>query len=142
MRVRRSSSSYSAAGKEWIVIGDENYGEGSSREHAAMEPRFRGCRVIIARSFARIAETNLKRQGILPLYFADPADYEKVRATDKVSVRGLADLAPAGGLTVVLTHEDGTEETFPATHTLSEAQVTWFTAGSALNAMKERQGTA
>ncbi len=129
---------YAEAGRSWVVIGDENYGEGSSREHAAMEPRFRGCRAVIARSFARIAETNLKRQGILPLYFEDPADYEKVRETDRVSIRGLAGLAPGSKVTVVLRHEDGSEDALPAVHTLSEAQIEWFRAGSALNAMRKR----
>jgi aconitate hydratase len=126
---------------EWVVIGDENYGEGSSREHAAMEPRHRGCRAVIARSFARIAETNLKRQGILPLLFADGADYDLIRETDRVAVRGLDALAPDSRIDVVLTHEDGTEDVFAATHTLSEAQVEWFKAGSALNAMRARLGT-
>ena len=133
---------YAEKSVRWIVIGDENYGEGSSREHAAMEPRHRGGRVILARSFARIAETNLKRQGILPLWFANPADYEKIRETDRVSIRGLGDLAVGKPLTVVVKHEDGTEESFPAKQTLSEAQLDWFKAGSALNAMRARHGTA
>jgi aconitate hydratase A / 2-methylisocitrate dehydratase len=129
---------YAADGVEWVVIGDENYGEGSSREHAAMEPRHRGCRAILARSFARIAETNLKRQGILALWFTNTADYDLVREADRVSIRGLTTLAPDSAITVVLTHEDGTEHEFAARHTLSEAQVEWFKAGSALNAMRAR----
>ena len=129
---------YAEAGRQWVVIGDENYGEGSSREHAAMEPRFRGCRAVIARSFARIAETNLKRQGILPLWFADGADYDLVRETDRVAITGLVGIAPESRVTVVLAHEDGTEDRFEATHSLSAAQVEWFEAGSALNAMKGR----
>jgi aconitate hydratase len=131
---------YAERNQPWIAIGDENYGEGSSREHAAMEPRHRGARAIIARSFARIAETNLKRQGILPLTFKDPADYEKVRVDDRISIRGLEELAPGSELTLVLTHADGSEETTVVVHSLSEAQVEWFKAGSALNAMKARRG--
>ena len=126
---------YAEKGVQWVVIGDENYGEGSSREHAAMEPRHRGCRAVIARSFARIAETNLKRQGILPLLFADGADYELIRESDRVAITELEGIAPESRVTVVLVHEDGTEDRFQATHTLSAAQVEWFKAGSALNAM-------
>jgi aconitate hydratase len=133
---------YAEAGQRWVAIGDENYGEGSSREHAAMEPRHRGARAIIARSFARIAETNLKRQGILPLWFKDPADYEKIQLKDRISIVGLSELAPGSELTVIMAHEDGTEDRATVTHTLSDAQVEWFKAGSALNAMKSRQGSA
>ncbi len=129
---------YAEKGVQWIVVADENYGEGSSREHAAMEPRHRGCRAIIARSFARIAETNLKRQGILPLWFANAADYYLVQEKDRVSTRGLTDLAPGSAITVMLTHEDGSTDEVGATHSLSEAQVEWFKAGSALNAMRNR----
>ncbi|MHC4470417.1 MAG: aconitate hydratase [Planctomycetota bacterium] len=128
---------YGQQGVQWVVIGDENYGEGSSREHAAMEPRHRGCRAVIARSFARIAETNLKRQGILPLWFAVAADYDLIRETDRVAVKGLGGLAPDSTVTVALTHEDGTEDAFAVRHTLSAAQVEWFKAGSALNAMRK-----
>lgn len=124
---------YKKAGLSWIAVGDENYGEGSSREHAAMEPRHLGARAVIARSFARIHETNLKKQGVLPLVFANPADYDKIQAKDRVSITGLRDLGPGSQVTVKLTHEDGTSESFPANHTLSEAQVQWFRAGSALN---------
>jgi len=131
---------YSEKGQEWVAIGDENYGEGSSREHAAMEPRHRGARAIIARSFARIAETNLKRQGILALTFADPAEYEKIGVDDRISIRGLADLAPGSTLTVAMKHPDGSEDEATVNHTLSDAQVEWFKAGSALNAMKTGQG--
>ncbi|MEN8148288.1 MAG: aconitate hydratase [Planctomycetota bacterium] len=131
---------YAERGQEWVAIGDENYGEGSSREHAAMEPRHRGARAIVARSFARIAETNLKRQGILPLKFDDPADYEKILLDDRISVRGLADLAPGSKLSVVIAHADGTEDETTVSHTLSDAQVEWFKAGSALNAMKTKLG--
>ncbi len=124
---------YKAEGYGWISVGDENYGEGSSREHAAMCPRHLGARAVIVRSFARIHETNLKKQGVLPLSFADPSDYEKVRGDDRVAVTGLTALAPGVPLTVVLTHADGTEDSFEACHTMSDQQISWFQAGSALN---------
>ncbi|MCA9522207.1 MAG: aconitate hydratase [Myxococcales bacterium] len=124
---------YKEAGYNWVMIGDENYGEGSSREHAAMEPRFMGCKAIIARSFARIAETNLKKQGVLPLTFVDPADYDKVREDDRVAIRGLAGLAPGSKLTCELTHTDGNVERFELVHSMSPTQIDWFKAGSALN---------
>jgi aconitate hydratase len=127
---------YKAQGVGWIAVGDENYGEGSSREHAAMEPRYLGGLVVLVRSFARIHEANLKKQGMLPLTFADPADYDKVRADDRVDVLGLADLAPDRPVTVRLCHMDGTIDEFEATHTYSHEQIAWFRAGSALNAMR------
>ncbi|MFP5308544.1 MAG: aconitate hydratase [Actinomycetes bacterium] len=129
-------------GQEFVVFGDENFGEGSSREHAAMEPRFRGARAVIVRSFARIHETNLKKQGILPLTFVDPADYEKVRVDDRVSIVGLADLAPGREVTVVLEHADGTTEQIATKHTCSEEQLEWIRAGSALNLIRQREGAA
>jgi aconitate hydratase len=129
---------YKGAGIEWLAIGDDNYGEGSSREHAAMEPRFMGGRAVLARSFARIAEANLKKQGVLPLTFADPADYERIRADDVVDVDGLSALAPGSSVTVVLRHSDGTTDTFPANHTLSAEHIEWFKAGSALNLLARR----
>ena len=101
---------YKGAGITWIAVGDENWGEGSSREHAAMEPRYMGGKAILVRSFARIHEANLKKQGVLPLTFADPADYDKVRVDDTVDVMGLASLAPGSQVTVVLHHADGTSE--------------------------------
>jgi aconitate hydratase len=127
---------YKARGLRWAVVGDANYGEGSSREHAAMEPRWLGCAAVIVRSFARIAETNLKKQGVLPLTFADPADYEKVQEDDRVSVLGLAELAPRQSLRVALTHADGTRDEFEVKHTLNPDQIAWFKAGSALNVLK------
>ena len=114
--------------------GRSYYGEGSSREHAAMEPRFLNVRVILAKSFARIHETNLKKQGMLALTFADKADYDKIQEHDLLSVIGLPDFAPGRNLTVVLHHEDGTKESFEAQHTYNEQQIAWFRAGSALNA--------
>ncbi|MBW3663045.1 MAG: aconitate hydratase [Actinobacteria bacterium] len=127
-------------GVEWVVFGDENFGEGSSREHAAMEPRFRGCRAIIVRSFARIHETNLKKQGVLPLTFADPSDYDLIQQHDRVSILGLADLAPGRPVRVVLQHADGSTDEIETTHTLSEEQIAWFRAGSALNLIRQQQG--
>ncbi len=127
---------YKAEGYGWAVVGDENYGEGSSREHAAMSPRYLGCRVVIARSFARIHETNLKKQGILPLWFVNPADYDKVQEKDRVSVLGLAQLAPGKRVTVVFHHADGTEDRVETEHTLSAEQIEWFKAGSALNRLR------
>lgn len=123
------------SGKFWAVVGDENYGEGSSREHAAMCPRFMGCGAVIVRSFARIHETNLKKQGVLPLRFNDPSDYEKVKEGDIVSLAGLTELAPGSLVTVTLRHEDGSEDTFECSHTCSESQVKWFWAGAALNTL-------
>ncbi len=125
--------SYKANGTDWCVIGDDNYGEGSSREHAAMEPRHLGCRMVLTRSFARIHETNLKKQGVLPLTFVDPADYDRVQEKDQASVLGLADLKPGKNLTVRLTHDDGSTESFEVAHTLSNIQIEWFKYGSALN---------
>ena len=134
--VPATARAYKAGGLRWVVVGDENYGEGSSREHAAMEPRHLGCAAVIVRSFARIHETNLKKQGILPLTFADPADYDKVLEDDKISITGLAGLAPGKPLTVVLKHADGTTDEFKVDHTLTAEQITWFKAGSALNKIK------
>ncbi|MEO5840189.1 MAG: aconitate hydratase [Acidimicrobiales bacterium] len=129
---------YHQAGQGWIVIGDENLGEGSSREHAAMEPRYRGAKAVITRSFARIHEANLKKQGILPLTFADPSDYDIIGEDDRVSIVGLADLNPNDPLTVLVTKADGTTESFVANHTMSEEQIGWFRAGSALNIIRQQ----
>jgi aconitate hydratase len=129
---------YKAEGLRWVVVGDENYGEGSSREHAAMSPRLLGCAAVLVRSFARIHEANLKKQGVLPLTFADPADFEKVQETDRVSVAGLAGLAPGRPLRVVLHHADGRDDEISAKHTLNDEQIRWFRAGSALNLLARR----
>src|SRR5690606_33042376 len=110
---------YKAKGIDWVVFGEENYGEGSSREHAAMSPRFLGGRAVIVKSFARIHETNLKKQGLLPLHFVNPADYDKVREDDKVAITGLAGFAPGKNLTVTLTHADGTQDSFEVSHTFN-----------------------
>ncbi len=133
--------SYKASGQGWISVGDENYGEGSSREHAAMSPRFLGARAVLVRSFARIHETNLKKQGVLPLTFADAADYDKIRQDDRIAISGLTKLAPGTALTVALSHADGTTETFAANHTMSASQIAWFQAGSTLNALAARKAS-
>jgi aconitate hydratase len=126
-------------GQPWVAVGDENYGEGSSREHAAMEPRFRGARAIFARSFARIHETNLKKQGLLPLTFSDPDTYDHIGEHDTISIVGLADLAPDAPVPCRIHHPDGSVEEFTTTHTFSEDQIAWFRAGSALNLIRARQ---
>lgn len=124
---------YQKAGKGWIIVGDENYGEGSSREHAAMSPRFLGCSAVVARSFARIHETNLKKQGVLALHFATPSDYDKIREDDLVDITGLNDLAPGKPVTMTLKHKDGSKEVVSLKHTYNAEQLKWFRAGSALN---------
>ena len=115
-----------------------NMGEGSSREHAAMEPRFRGAKVIITRSFARIHEANLKKQGVLPLTFADPADYDKIGEDDRLSFADLAGLAPNVPVAVTVTPASGDSWTFQANHTFSDEQIEWFKAGSALNIIRKQ----
>jgi aconitate hydratase len=130
---------YKAEGLRWVAVGDENYGEGSSREHAAMSPRLLGAAAVIVRSFARIHETNLKKQGLLPLRFADAADYEKVKEGDRVSILGLRELRPGGPLRAVFRHSDGSEDTVSVIHTLSAEQIEWFRAGSALNLLRQQQ---
>jgi len=130
---------YKQEGLRWVVIGDENYGEGSSREHAAMCPRHLGAAAVIVRSFARIHESNLKKQGVLPLTFTDPADYEKAREQDRMSVLGLSSLAPDRNLDVRLLHADGSEDSFEVAHSLNEEQIEWFHAGSALNLLREQR---
>lgn len=151
---------YKSKGIRWVAIGDENYGEGSSREHAALEPRHLGGYAVIVKSFARIHETNLKKQGVLPLTFANAADYDKVsceissalitvtqwnvslgafqiQPTDKVSILGLNSFAPGKQLTAEIKHADGKSEKIQLNHSFNDLQITWFKAGSALNRMKE-----
>ena len=127
------AKAYKAQGIPSIVVAEENYGEGSSREHAAMEPRFLNVRVILAKSFARIHETNLKKQGMLALTFKDKQDYDKVREDDRISVEGLEHFTPGQPLEVIVKHTDGTIDTFEALHTYNDMQIGWFKAGSALN---------
>ncbi|OLE38909.1 MAG: aconitate hydratase [Candidatus Rokubacteria bacterium 13_1_20CM_2_70_7] len=123
-----------AKGQQWMVVGGENYGEGSSREHAAMSPRYLGCAAVLVRSFARIHETNLKKQGILPLTFADPRDYDRIEQNDRVSIVGLHALEPGKPVTVRIKKPDGRVEEIRANHTMTREQIAWFRAGSALNA--------
>ncbi len=122
---------YKMANRGWVVVGDENYGEGSSREHAAMEPRYLGCRAVLAKSFARIAETNLKQQGVLPLWFVDALSYEKIQQEDEVSLV-VEDLVVEQEVYIQLNHVDGSQETFPMKHTLTAEQIEWWKAGSKL----------
>ncbi len=136
--VNAVARAYNAAGVGWVAVGDENYGEGSSREHAAMELRHLGGLVVVARSFARIAETNLKKQGLLALTFSDAAHYDLVGQTDRLSVLGLAEIAPSRALELRIDHADGSADTVPVNHTYTDAQIAWFRAGSALNMISGR----
>ena len=136
--VPATQRAYKAAGIGSIVIGDENYGEGSSREHAAMEPRHLGVRAILVKSFARIHETNLKKQGMLALTFANKEDYDKVQEDDNIDITGLNDFAPGRSLTVVLNHNDGTSDSIIVNHTYNEQQIEWFKAGGALNIIRQK----
>ena len=129
----RIARQYKADGVRWVVIGDDNYGEGSSREHAALSPRLLGGAAIIARSFARIHESNLKKQGLLPLTFQDRDDYDLVREDDRISLTGLSDLAPGKPVHCTVTHADGTTDELELDHSFGAKQVEWFRAGSALN---------
>jgi len=132
---------YKASGLGSVVVGDENYGEGSSREHAAMEPRHLGVRAIIVKSFARIHETNLKKQGMLGLTFADKADYDKIQEDDIIDITGLKDFAAGRQLTMVLQHKDGKQDKIKLNHTYNQQQVEWFKAGSALNLIRKQFGS-
>ncbi|MBL7914291.1 MAG: aconitate hydratase [Bacteroidia bacterium] len=134
--VPATQRAYKAAGIGSIVVGDENYGEGSSREHAAMEPRFLGVRAVLVKSFARIHETNLKKQGMLALTFADKSDYDKILENDSIDIKGLMTFAPGVPLTLVLNHDNGTTDEIKVNHTYNEGQIEWFRAGSALNLIK------
>jgi aconitate hydratase len=136
--VPNTQRAYKAAGVGTIVVGDENYGEGSSREHAAMEPRHLGVRVVLTKSFARIHETNLKKQGMLALTFAEKADYDKIQEDDSIDVTGLTSFAPGTPLTLVLTHKDGSVDTIKANHTYNQQQIEWFKAGGALNIIRKQ----
>ena len=133
---------YKASGLGWVAVGDENYGEGSSREHAAMEPRWLGGRAIIVKSFARIHETNLKKQGMLPLTFVNPADYDRIREGDRASIIGLKAFAPGVPLMLRIRHADGTEEELEVSHSFNANQIEWFKAGSALNLIARKRSRA
>jgi len=134
--VPATQRAYKAAGIGSIVVGDENYGEGSSREHAAMEPRHLGVRAVLVKSFARIHETNLKKQGMLALTFDDKADYEKFREDDAIDILGLTTFAPNQKLTLVLNHNDGTKDEINVNHSYNEQQIEWFKEGAALNIIR------
>jgi aconitate hydratase len=140
--VPATQRAYKAAGIGSIVVGDENYGEGSSREHAAMEPRHLGVRAILVKSFARIHETNLKKQGMLALTFANPADYDKIQENDTFDIVGLTTFTPGKTLTVVANHKDGSKDNIVVNHTYNSAQITWFKAGSALNLIAQEANKA
>ena len=129
------ADAYRKAGVSSIIVGDENYGEGSSREHAAMEPRFVGVKAVLVKSFARIHETNLKKQGLLALTFNDKADYDKIQEDDQFDICGLKDIKSGKSLIVVVHHQDGSTDEMTVNHTCNERQITWFMSGSALNAI-------
>ena len=131
--ISQNARDYKASGQKWIVVGDDNYGEGSSREHAALSPRLLGGSAVIARSFARIHETNLKKQGLLALTFDDREDYSKIREDDRVDIVGLSDLSPGEKVDCKIHHSDGTSDTIQLNHTYSETQIEWFRKGSFLN---------
>jgi len=135
--VPATQRAYKAAAIGTIVVGDENYGEGSSREHAAMEPRHLGVRAVLVKSFARIHETNLKKQGMLALTFANKEDYDKILEDDSIDIEGLLAFAPNKSLQVVLNHADGSSETIQVNHTYNEQQIEWFKAGGALNIIRK-----
>lgn len=137
--VPATARAYKAAGIGSIVVGDENYGEGSSREHAAMEPRHLGVKAILVKSFARIHETNLKKQGMLALTFSNPDDYDKILEDDRIDINGLTEFAPGQSLTLVLHHVDGTSESFLVNHSYNQSQIEWFKAGGALNLIRSRK---
>ena len=120
----------------WVIVGDSNYGEGSSREHAAMTPRFLGCVAVLAKSFARIHETNLKKQGILALTFENPDDYDKIQEGDKISLIGLNEIAPSKPVKCIIGHKNNETEQVSLIHSYNDLQLEWFRAGSALNVMR------
>jgi aconitate hydratase len=136
--VPATQRAYKAASVGTIVVGDENYGEGSSREHAAMEPRFLGVRAILVKSFARIHETNLKKQGMLALTFANKNDYDLIQEDDTIDIIGLTEFAPGQPLQLVFTHADGSKDTIQANHTYNQQQIEWFKAGAALNIIRKQ----
>ncbi|MEY3982931.1 MAG: hypothetical protein RL160_488, partial [Bacteroidota bacterium] len=138
--VPATQRAYKAAGIGSIVVGDENYGEGSSREHAAMEPRHLGVRAVLVKSFARIHETNLKKQGMLALTFANKEDYDKIRENDSIDIIGLTSFAPGVPLQLALHHDDGSSDTIQVNHSYNDQQIEWFKAGGALNIIRRSVG--
>jgi aconitate hydratase len=135
--VPKTARAYRDSGSGSIVAGEENFGEGSSREHAAMEPRFLGVKVVLVKSFARIHETNLKKQGVLTLTFAEKDNYNKIKEDDKIDIAGLSKFASGSQMIIILHHSDGTTEKFSANHSYNESQIDWFRAGSALNIIRK-----
>jgi len=131
--VPATARAYKAAGVPSIVVGDHNYGEGSSREHAAMEPRHLGVKAVLVKSFARIHETNLKKQGMLALTFANEADYDKIQENDTINFLDLKEFAPGKQLSLEFIHDDGSRDVILVNHSYNEGQIGWFVAGSALN---------
>ena len=129
---------YKSRGIKWIIIGDTNYGEGSSREHAALTPRFLGCGAVIAKSFARIHETNLKKQGLLALTFSNSSDYDKIQETDRLSLVDLDKLAQGKHVKCIISHDDGKNEEILLSHTFNSSQIEWFRQGSALNVLRNK----
>jgi len=136
--VPKVQRAYKAAGIGSIVVGDENYGEGSSREHAAMEPRHLGVRVVLVKSFARIHETNLKKQGMLAITFSNKADYDKIKEDDTIDILGLTSFAPGVPLTLVMHHADGSSEEIKVNQSYNQQQIEWFKAGGALNIIRSQ----
>ncbi|MCX8481230.1 MAG: aconitate hydratase, partial [Sediminibacterium sp.] len=136
-KVPATQRAYKAAGIGSIIVGDENYGEGSSREHAAMEPRFLGVSVVLTKSYARIHETNLKKQGMLALTFNNKSDYDKIKEDDLIDIVGLTSFQPNQPITLILNHSDNTSETILANHTYNLQQIEWFKAGGALNIIRQ-----
>ncbi len=136
--VAKAARDLKAQGLRWMVVGDDNYGEGSSREHAAMSPRHLGAAAVITKSFARIHESNLKKQGVLPLTFKNPSDYDKIREGDKLTLRDLKSLAPGNPVTMIARHADGSSDEISLNHSLNQEQIEWFKAGSALNHMRKK----
>ena len=132
----RAALAYREEGFGSVIVAGENYGEGSSREHAAMEPRYLGVKAVMAKSFARIHETNLKKQGVLALVFANPGDYDLVREGDTFDIH-CSGIRPGQPVNVTVRHSDGTADTFQMVHTYNEQQLSWFRAGSALNSLKD-----
>ncbi len=140
MAVPESGLAYRDAGIGTVVFGEENYGEGSSREHAAAQPRFLGVKAVVVKSFARIHETNLKKQGMLALTFTNPEDYELIRQDDLIDLTGFENMAPGRNLTMILHHADGTQDSIELSHTYNQAQIEWVQAGSALNKIRKGLG--
>ena len=139
LRFAQIARDYRARGCKWVAIGDANYGEGSSREHAALSPRLLGCAAVVARSFARIHETNLKKQGVLTLSFAEPGDYDSIAEADRIDIIGLATLEPGKPVAAQLHHPDGSVESITLRHSYSQSQLQWFYAGSALNTLRNER---